>query len=284
MTVDLFDLTGKTAVVTGGAGDLGGAMAMALAERGASIVLLDLREEAAVLAAGRIVAAGGEAMGLAGDVLDEASLAAACRRITTRPGPIDILVNAAGGNAPGATTSGETAGPEEALAGAGPSRTFFDLDMAAFRGVVDLNLFGTVLACRVFGREMARHGGGTIVNISSMAADRPLTKVAAYSAAKAGVSNLTRWLATHLAPVHVRVNAISPGFFLTAQNRFLLNDDKTGDPTARGRAVLAHTPMGRFGAPVDLAGALVWLASDASSFVTGAVIPVDGGFSAYSGI
>jgi NAD(P)-dependent dehydrogenase (short-subunit alcohol dehydrogenase family) len=284
MTDDLFDLKGRTAVITGGGGALGGAMALALAERGAAIAILDLRESAAAEAAGRVTAAGGRATGVACDVLDEASLATAAGRILGEFGRIDILINAAGGNAPAATTSKETAGPQDFLASAGSSRTFFDLEIAAFRRVLDLNLLGTVLPCRAFGREMAKSGGGTIVNISSMTASRPLTKVVAYSAAKAGVSNLTRWLATHLAPVGIRVNALAPGFFLTEQNRFLLTDEKTGGLTARGQAVIAHTPMGRFGAPRDLAGVLVWLVSDASSFVTGAVIPVDGGFSAYSGV
>ena len=284
MTDDLFDLKGKTAVITGGGGALGGAMAMALAGRGVAVAILDIRETAAVEAAGRIVAAGGRATGVACDVLDEASLATASGRVLGEFGRVDILINAAGGNAPAATTSKETAGPQDFLSSSGPSRTFFDLEIAAFRRVLDLNLLGTVLPCRTFGREMAKSGGGTIVNISSMTASRPLTKVVAYSAAKAGVSNLTRWLATHLAPAGIRVNALAPGFFLTEQNRFLLTDEKTGGLTARGQAVIAHTPMGRFGAPQDLAGVLVWLVSDASSFVTGAVIPVDGGFSAYSGV
>ena len=284
MTDDLFDLNGKTAVITGGGGALGGAMAMALAGRGVAVAILDLRESAAIEAAKRIVAAGGRATGVACDVLDEASLTAAASRVLGEFGRVDILINAAGGNAPEATTSKETAGPQDLLSSAGPSRTFFDLEIAAFRRVLDLNLLGTVLPCRAFGREMAKSGGGTIVNISSMTASRPLTKVVAYSAAKAGVSNLTRWLATHLAPAGIRVNAIAPGFFLTDQNRYLLTDEKTGSLTARGQAVIAHTPMGRFGAPLDLAGILVWLVSDASSFVTGAVIPVDGGFSAYSGV
>lgn len=284
MTDELFDLKGRSAVITGGGGVLGGAIAMALAERGVAVAILDIRESAAVEAAGHIVAVRGRAIGVTCDVLDEQSLAAAADRVVGEFGRVDMLINAAGGNAPAATTSKETAGPQDFLASAGPSRTFFDLEIAAFRRVLDLNLLGTVLPCRAFGREMAKRGGGTIINISSMTASRPLTKVAAYSAAKAGVSNLTRWLATHLAPLGIRVNAIAPGFFLTEQNRYLLTDEKTGVLTARGEAVIAHTPMGRFGAPRDLAGTLVWLVSDASSFVTGAVIPIDGGFSAYSGV
>lgn len=284
MTADVFDLKGRTAVIPGGGGVLGGSIGLALAERGVAVAILDIRETAAVEAARRIAAAGGRAIGIACDALDEGSLSAAAARVVAEFGRIDILINAAGGNAPAATTSKETAEPQDLLAEAGPSRTFFDLEITAFRRVLDLNLLGTVLPCRAFGREMAKNGRGTIVNISSMTASRPLTKVAAYSAAKAGVSNLTRWLATHLAPLGIRVNAIAPGFFLTDQNRFLLTDEKTGGLTPRGRAVVAHTPMGRFGAPQDLAGAVVWLVSDASSFVTGAVIPIDGGFSAYSGV
>lgn len=284
MKDDIFGLKGKAAVVTGGAGDLGGAMARALVERGASVALLDVREEAAADAARRISAAGGRAIGVAGDVLDEKSLAAAAAKVVGEFGRVDILVNGAGGNAPSATTSKETAERAD-LDGAsiGPA-TFFDLDAAALRSVFDLNVLGTFLASWTFGREMAKRGGGVIVNISSITASKPLTRVPAYSAAKAGVSNFTLWLATHLAPLHIRVNAIAPGFFLTGQNRFLLTDEKTGGLTARGTAIIAHTPMGRFGTGEDLAGALIWLVSDASAFVTGVVIPVDGGFSAYSGV
>jgi NAD(P)-dependent dehydrogenase (short-subunit alcohol dehydrogenase family) len=284
MTDDPFDMKGKTAVITGGGGALGEAMGLALAERGASVALLDVRESAAGQAAARIAGGGGRTVGLACDVLDEGSLAAAAGRVVAEYGRVDILVNAAGGNSPAATTSKERAEPGDLLEGPGGPKTFFDLDVPALRSVLDLNLLGTLLPCRAFGRELAAHGGGAIVNISSMTALRPLTRIAAYSAAKAGVANFTLWLATHLAPLGVRVNAIAPGFFLTEQNRYLLTDEKTGALTARGRAVIAHTPVGRFGAPRDLAGVLVWLASDASSFVTGAVIPVDGGFSAYSGV
>ena len=284
MTDDLFELGGKTAIVTGGGGVLGSAMAVALVCRGAAVALLDIRESAAAEAAGRVAAAGGRAIGLACDVLDETSLASAAARVAGEFGRIDILINAAGGNAPAATTSKESVAPDDLLSRDPAVRTFFDLEIAALRRVVDLNLLGTILPCRIFGKEMAKGGGGAIINISSMTASRPLTKVAAYSMAKAGVSNLTAWLATHLAPVGIRVNAIAPGFFLTEQNRFLLTDEKTGGLTARGRSVIAHTPLGRFGAPADLAGVLVWLVSDAASFVTGAVIPVDGGFSAYSGV
>jgi NAD(P)-dependent dehydrogenase (short-subunit alcohol dehydrogenase family) len=284
MKDDIFGLKGKIAVVTGGGGVLGGAMARALVERGAAVALLDVRPEAAADAARRIAAAGGRAIGIAGDVLDEKGLAAAAAKVVAAYGRVDILVNAAGGNAPAATTSKDAAERADLDGAAVGAATFFDLDAAALRSVFDLNVLGTFFACRTFGREMAERGGGVIVNISSMAASRPLTRVPAYSAAKAGVSNFTRWLATHLAPLHIRVNAIAPGFFLTDQNRSLLTDEKTGGLTARGAAIVAHTPMGRFGTGEDLAGALIWLASGASAFVTGVVLPVDGGFSAYPGV
>lgn len=284
MNKELFDLKGKVAVITGGGGALGGAMAKALAESGAPVALLDVRESAAVNAARRIAAAGHRAIGVPGDVLDERSLADAAARVLGEFGRVDILVNAAGGNSPAATTSKETVESMDLLETAAKPKTFFDLDAAAFRSVFELNVLGTFLASRAFAREMAERGGGVIVNISSMSASRPLTRVPAYSAAKASVSNFTQWLATHLAPVHIRVNAIAPGFFLTDQNRFLLTDEKTGGLTARGAAIIAHTPMGRFGSGDDLAGTLIWLVSDASAFVTGAVLPVDGGFSAYSGV
>ena len=284
MNKDIFGLKGKVAIVTGGGGALGESMAMALAERGAPVALLDVREAAAANAARRIAAAGGRAIGVPGDILDEKSLAAAAAKIVGEFGSVDILVNAAGGNGPAATTSKETVERTDLHETPGGSKTFFDLDAGAFRSVFDLNVLGTFLASRAFGRLMAERGGGVVVNISSMTASRPLTRVPAYSAAKAGVSNFTQWLATHLAPVHIRVNAIAPGFLLTDQNRFLLTDEKTGGFSARGTAIIAHTPMGRFGTGDDLAGALIWLVSDASAFVTGVVIPVDGGFSAYSGI
>jgi len=284
MNKDIFGLAGKVAAVTGGGGALGGAMAEALAERGTAVGLLDVRGSAAADVARRIASAGGRAIGVPCDVLDEKSLAAAAAKVVDEFGRVDILVNAAGWNSPAATTSKETAGNADLRETAGQPATFFDLDAAGLRSVFDLNVLDTFLASRAFGRVMAECGGGVIVNISSMAASRPLTRVPAYSAAKAGVSNFTRWLATHLAPLHIRVNAISPGFFLTDQNRFLLTDEKTGGLTARGTAIIAHTPMGRFGTADDLAGTLIWLVSDASAFVTGIDLPVDGGFSAYSGV
>lgn len=284
MNEDIFGLTGKVAVITGGGGVLGGAMARALAGRGASVALLDVKDEGAAEVARRITAGGGRAIGLHGDVLDEQSLAVAAAKIVEEFGRVDILVNAAGGNSPAASTSRETAGREDLLSKDERPGTFFDLRLEDFRSVFELNLLGTFLASRTFGRIMAERDGGVIVNISSMTASRPLTRVPAYSAAKAGVSNFTRWLAAHLAPLRIRVNAIAPGFFLTEQNRFLLTDERTGRLTARGEAIITHTPLARFGKEDDLSGALIWLVSDASAFVTGAVIPVDGGFSAYAGV
>jgi len=208
-----------------------------------------------------------------GDVLDADSLRRAADTVLGRFGRIDGLVNAAGGNRPEATT--------------GPDRSFFDLPPDALEWVLDLNLLGTILPCQIFGRRMAEQGEGVVLNISSMNAMRPLTRIPAYSAAKAAVSNFTQWLAAHMAQQYsprIRVNAIAPGFFLTRQNRFLLTDEQTGDLTPRGRSILAHTPMGRFGEPEDLFGAVLWLLSPASAFVTGVVVPVDGGFAAYSGV
>jgi NAD(P)-dependent dehydrogenase (short-subunit alcohol dehydrogenase family) len=207
------------------------------------------------------------------DVLDPASVTRALDALVERYGRVDVLINGAGGNHPKATTN--------------PDTKFFDLPADALRWVFDLNLIGTIIPCQVFGRRMAQEGVGNILNISSMNAFRPLTRIAAYSAAKAGVSNFTQWLAVHMAQEYsprIRVNAIAPGFFLTDQNRFLLTDEKTGELTARGRSIISHTPMGRFGQPDDLIGAVVWLLSPASAFVTGVVIPIDGGFSAFSGV
>lgn len=284
MSSDPFDITGKTAVVTGGGGVLCRSMALELASRGARIAVLDLRGDAAQSAADEITRAGGTAIGVECSVLDRSSLEAACHRVLAEYGSVDILINGAGGNNPRATTSHETCRPEDLREAVEGVKTFFDLDPEGVQFVFNLNFIGTLLPTQVFGRAMAEKGGGVILNVSSMNAFRPLTKIPAYSAAKAAISNFTQWLATHFAPVNVRVNAIAPGFFLTDQNRFLLTDEKTGELTPRGQTILAHTPMGRFGAPEDLNGALVWLVSDASAFVTGVVVPVDGGFSAFSGV
>jgi NAD(P)-dependent dehydrogenase (short-subunit alcohol dehydrogenase family) len=269
----LFSLSGQVVAITGGTGALGSAMARAVAAAGARVAVLGRRADACEVLASSIRAAGGAAQGISCDVLDVASLSAARDRIAAELGPLDALVNAAGGNAPDATAT--------------PERGFFDLDPSALRAVFDVNLTGTINACQVFGRGMAERGHGSIVNIASMAGIRPLTRVIAYSAAKAALANFTQWLALTLAQEHgdgLRVNAIAPGFFLTEQNRYLLTDRETGRPTPRAAAILAHTPMGRMGNPEDLVGTLLWLLGPASAFVTGIVVPVDGGFSAFSGV
>ena len=265
-----FDIQGKVAVVTGGAGVLCAAMCRALAEAGAKVAVLDLRPEPAEALAAEL---GNGAIGLACNVLEKASLEIAAQIVLAKFGRIDILVNGAGGNKPQATTD--------------PEQSFFDLPAEALRWVFDLNLMGTILPSQVFGKIMANQKSGVIINISSMNAFRPLTRIAAYSAAKAGVSNFTQWFAVHMAQEYsteIRGNAIAPGFFITEQNRFLLTDKETGELTARGKAIIAHTPQGHFGTPEDLLGALLWLVSPASSFVTGIVVPVDGGFSVYGGV
>jgi NAD(P)-dependent dehydrogenase (short-subunit alcohol dehydrogenase family) len=255
-----FGLEGLIAVVTGGTGVLGSAMARGLAAAGAHVAVLARDAERARATAEAI---GGEP--LPADVLERDELVAARERLLERRGRIDILVNAAGGNAPGATLDG--------------TATVFDLPEQAFRDVVDLNLVGTLLPSQVFGEAMTR---GSIVNISSMAAGRALTRVVGYSAGKAAVENLTRWLAVELAP-NVRVNAIAPGFFVGEQNRRLLLDE-AGELTERGRTIIAHTPAGRFGEADELIGTLLWLCGPGAGFVTGVVVPVDGGFSAFSGV
>ncbi len=277
-------LLNKTAVVTGGGGILCKSMAVALGRMGANVAVLDLRKEAAEAAAKEVSLEGGKAIGVECNVLDKASLENARDAVLEAFGGIDILINGAGGNSPKATTSKERLSPEDLSGAIEGVKTFFDLDPEGFQFVFNLNFLGTLLPTQVFGRVMAERGPGVIVNISSMNAFKPLTKIPAYSGAKAAVSNFTMWLATHFAPVNIRVNAIAPGFFLTDQNRFLLTDEKTGELTQRGRTIIAHTPMGRFGAPEDLSGTLEWLVTDDSKFVTGVVVPVDGGFSAFSGV
>lgn len=268
-TTDLFDLTGKTAVVTGGCGVLCFAIAEFLAQNGANVVLLDRERERGQQCAEEI---GERAYAIYADVLDPDVLAGAAAEIEDLFGPADILVNCAGGNREDATTDA--------------TRSFFDLPPDALRFVLDLNFMGTLLPAQVFGRQMAAQGQGVILNVSSMSAIRPLTRVVGYSAAKAAVTNFTQWLAVHVAQEcgpGLRVNAIAPGFFIGEQNRdFLLNPDDT--LTARGQAIIDHTPMRRFGEPEELVGAAVWLASDAARFVTGIVVPVDGGFFAYGGV
>jgi len=269
----MYDFTGRTVVLTGGTGVLGSAMAQALASCNANVVLLARNlERAERLLAGFPVGAGRHRAVVA-DVLDRSAVERAGAAIRADYGRVDGLVNGAGGNHPKATTN--------------PDQAFFDLPAEAFRHVLDLNLVGTLIPTQIFGKLMAEDRSGSIVNVSSVSADRPLTRVGAYGAAKAGISNLTRWLAVHLAEEYspdLRVNAIMPGFFLTEQNRFLLTERETGAPTARGRRIIDHTPMRRYGTPDDLTGALLWLLSPASRFVTGIVVPVDGGFTAYGGV
>ena len=279
----IVDLSGKTAVVTGGGGILCSVMAKALAKAGAKVAVLDLKADAAQKVADEIVAAGGTAIAVAANVLDPASLKAAATDVETRLGVCDILVNGAGGNNPKGTTSKEYLEKAD-LAGTDPAiKTFFDLDPAGIGFVFNLNFIGTLLTTQAFCRGMAEKGGN-VINISSMNAFTPLTKIPAYSGAKASVSNFTRWLAVHFSRVGIRVNAIAPGFFLTDQNRTLLTNPD-GSLTARGHKILDHTPMQRFGIPEDLTGALLFLVDEsASSFVNGVVLPVDGAFSAYSGV
>jgi NAD(P)-dependent dehydrogenase (short-subunit alcohol dehydrogenase family) len=268
-----YDFTGRTAVITGGAGILGGEMACALVGCGADVAILDRDPSLADRLIKRLESQPGRAIIAYGNVLEPETLIVAEETIRAELGPADMLINAAGGNQPGATTS--------------PDLSFFDLPEEVLRLVLDLNLLGTILPCQAFGRGMVERGEGVIVNISSMNAFRPLTRIPAYSAAKAAVTNFTQWLAVHMARQYspkIRVNALAPGFILTEQNRFLLTDETNGELTPRGRAVVEHTPMGRFGDAEDLLGTLIWLLSPASSFVTGVVVPVDGGFSAFSGV
>jgi len=260
-------------IVTGGTGILGGEISCALARQGANVAILDYNLDPLQGLLKRMGPDANRAAGFHGDVLNLDSIRQAADAITERFGRIDGLVNAAGGNKPQATT--------------GPNLSFFDLPLDALRWVSDLNLLGTILPCQVFGKLMAQQKAGVILNISSMNAFRPLTRTPAYSAAKAGVANFTQWLAVHMAQEYspqIRVNALAPGFFLTSQNEYLLKEINTGELTARGQTIIAHTPMGRFGKPEDLLGAVLWLLSPASAFVTGIVVAIDGGFSAYSGV
>ena len=277
-------LNGKVAVVTGGGGVLCGIMAKALAKAGAKVAILDLRAEAAEAVAEEIRAEGGTAMGLSANVLELASLQAAEEKISAAYGPCDILINGAGGNNPKGTTSKEFLTKEDLAAKVEGVTTFFDLDPAGVGFVFNLNFLGTLLPTQVFARKMAEGNGGNILNISSMNAFCPLTKIPAYSGAKAAISNFTQWLAVHFSKVNIRVNAIAPGFFLTNQNRALLTNPD-GSLTARGNTILTHTPMGKFGSPEDLVGAMLFLLDDeAAGFVNGVVLPIDGGFAAFSGV
>jgi NAD(P)-dependent dehydrogenase (short-subunit alcohol dehydrogenase family) len=270
-----YDFTDRTVLVTGGAGVLGLEIVCTLVECNANVIVLSRNHERAAKSVAEYIKqvnSKGMALCVYGDVLKAETLHEANETVKAEFGAVDILVNAAGGNHPSAITS--------------PDLSFFDLPPDALRHVNELNLLGTILPCQVFGRGMAERGEGTILNISSMTAFRPLTRIPAYSAAKAAVTNFTQWLAVHMAQNYsprIRVNAIAPGFFIGEQNRrLLLNED--GSLTSRGQSILAHTPMNRFGTPEDLLGATLWLISPAASFVTGTVIPIDGGFSAFSGV
>lgn len=269
-----YDFSNRTVLVTGGAGVLGREIACALVGCNANVIILDRDQELAQKVIEHFPQkVKGRAVRVFGDVLKADTLQEANETIKAEFGAVDILINAAGGNHPSATTSADL--------------SFFDLPIDALRHVGDLNLLGTILPCQVFGRGMAERGEGNILNISSMNAFRPLTRIPAYSAAKAAINNFTQWMAVHMTQNYsprIRVNAIAPGFFLTEQNRFLLTDKDSGDLTARGKSILAHTPMNRFGTPEDLLGATMWLISPASAFVTGVVVPIDGGFSAFSGV
>ena len=269
----LYDFSGQTIVITGGTGTLGGEIACALVGCGANVAILDRNLDPAQHILELMEPRANRAVAVRADVLNVESLREASKIILDKFGVVHSLVNAAGGNDPRATTT--------------PNLSFFDLPSEALRWVFDLNILGTMLPCQVFGKAMAVKGEGVILNVSSMNAFRPLTRIPAYSAAKAGVSNFTQWLAVHMAQVYsprIRVNAIAPGFFLTNQNRFLLTDEKTGGLTARGKSIIDHTPMARFGQAEDLFGTILWLLSPASAFVTGIVVPIDGGFSAFGGV
>jgi len=270
---EMYDFTGKSVVVTGGAGVLGSEITLALLGCGANVSILDINPDQAEHLIRRTKDSKGKAIYINTNVLKRESLKNAANRVLDTFERVDCLVNCAGGNNLKATTSSD--------------QSFFDLPSDAMRLVMDLNLLGTILTSQIFGKKMADQGEGVILNISSMNAFRPLTKVPAYSAAKAAVSNFTQWLAVHMAQEYspkIRVNAIAHGFFLTQQNRYLLLDESTGEMTPRGKKIIEHTPMGRYGDPKDLIGAILWLLSSSSSFITGIVVPIDGGFSAYSGV
>ncbi|WP_319480890.1 SDR family oxidoreductase [uncultured Draconibacterium sp.] len=276
------DLKDKVCVITGGAGVLGTAMVKAIASVGTKIAIADINKEVADKVASEIAAeSGAEVIGVAANVLDKESLEFAKTEINKRLGPIDILINGAGGNSPQATTKVETI-TEENIDNL--EDTFYGLQMEGFDKVFALNFKGTLLPTMVFTRDMLESRKGVVLNVSSMNSYKPLTKIPAYSAAKASINNFTEWLSVHLAKVGIRVNAIAPGFFITHQNRFLVMDEKTGNYSPRGQKIVDNTPMGKFGEPEDLQGATLFLISDISNFITGIVIPVDGGYSAFGGV
>ncbi|GAA0681841.1 SDR family oxidoreductase [Natronoarchaeum mannanilyticum] len=268
-----FDIDGKVCVLTGGSGVLGTEMAKAIGENGGKVVILARGEEGLQETSDELAELDIEHMTISASVLDRVELDAAAETVVEKYGRIDVLINAAGGNSPDATTGSET--------------SFFDLPKEGLETVMNVNFVGTVLASQAFGQYMVEQGEGAILNVSSMNAFTPLTKIPGYSGAKAAVSNFTEWLAVHMAHEYspdIRVNAIAPGFFLTEQNRYLLIDEETGEYTDRGQAIIDHTPQDRFGDPEDLSTTVLWLISPGAEFVDGAVIPIDGGFSAYSGV
>ncbi len=273
----LFDISGRTVLITGGTGVLCRSLATYLASCGAHVAITSRSLDRAEALVEQIRSAGGVALGLQADVLDTSCWAPICETVVTHWGRLDVLINGAGGNRPDAGSRSDLFDPAD------PEASLLGLSPEAFSDVVALNLTGALAPTQAAVRVMHPNGAGVVINISSMSAFRPLTRVAAYSAAKAGLTNLTRWMAVHLAPAGIRINAIAPGFFLTEQNQYLLQQPD-GGLTPRGNRILEHTPMRRFGHPEDLHGITHWLISDASVFVTGAVIPVDGGFSAYAGV
>jgi len=276
------DLNGKVCVITGGAGVIGVSIIKALASVGTKVAIVDINEDLAKEVAADLAKEFNTLIiGVKANVLDKESLESAKLIINEQLGPIDLLINGAGGNSPQATTQVEFL-EEDGLSNL--EKSFYGLQMEGFDKVFALNFKGTVLPSMVFTRDMLEKRSGAVLNISSMNSYHPLTKIPAYSAAKASVNNFTEWLAVHLAKVGIRVNAVAPGFFITNQNRFLVLDEKTGNYSARGNKIVTNTPMGKFGDPDDLQGAALYLLSDLSSFVTGIVIPVDGGFNAYSGV
>lgn len=276
----LFDVTGKTAVVTGAGGAICGRIVEDLAEKGVKVALVDINTAAMEKRAVAIRNSGGKVSAYTCNVTDKKGLEKVYADIIKKWGTPDLLVNGAGGNHPDGTTSEEFLVTEDLSSK--KSHTFFDMDVSSFKKVVDLNFYGTLYSTQVFSRGMAEKGFGSIVNISSMSGIVPLTKVVAYSAAKAAVINFTQWLAVYLAHTGVRVNTIAPGFISTEQSRFLQFDEETGELNSRGKVIIEKTPMARFGFPEDIIGTVIWLLSEASCFVTGIVVPVDGGFSAYT--
>lgn len=279
-SISFEDLKGKVCVITGGAGVLGSTMVKAMASVGMKIAIADINKEIADKVAAEIATESkSEVIGVEANVLDKSSLEKAKAEINLKFGDIDILINGAGGNSPQATTK-----VEQMLDSDNLEDTFYGLEIEGFDKVFALNFKGTLLPTMVFTKDMLKHKKGVVLNVSSMNSIKPLTKIPAYSAAKASINNFTEWLSVHLAKVGIRVNAIAPGFFITNQNRFLVMNEKTGNFSSRGQKIVDNTPMGKFGEPEDLQGTTLFLISDISSFITGIIIPVDGGYSAYGGV